>query len=287
MRNPFFADPPKAIGWRSLPGHLLHQVKSVAIQVWQIFIPFESEPKAIPSFPEAAPGAKVTESTIKQCQWIFDQTEQRRNQLEQKAQSTFSLMVFLVPVLTSVFVYVVGKAKSGVLREITIGLVSMAGVFILLGFISAIRAVGVKSNQTLSLDSVIEVNGAFRSYDEAFHAKGLLYCASINTAKNDHLAQFVRGAHSMTAIAVIFVILGAIPTSYTAATQREDVSRTAIVGTVQVMPASSQSDEVIKDENAKLNARVQSLESRIAAIEATRSDRRASGRRRSQSIHPQ
>ena len=268
MRNPFFADLPKAIGWRSLPGHLLHLVESVAIQVWQIFVPFKSEPDAIPPFPEATSEAKVTESTIKQCQWIFDQAEQRRNQLEQKAQSTFSLMVFLVPVLTSVFVYVVGKAKSGILREATIGLVSVAGIFILLGFISAIRAVSVKSNQTLSLDSVLEVNGAFRSYDEAFHAKGLLYCASINTAKNDHLAQFVRGAHSMTAIAVIFVILAAIPISYKAATQSDDPSQMKIVGTVQVAPASSQSDDEIREENVKLTTRMQSLESRMALMEA-------------------
>ena len=268
MRNRFFADPPKAIGLRSLPGHLVHLVKSIAIQVWQVFIPFEAEPEAIPDFPETTQGPTNREATVKQCQWIFDQAEQRRNQLEQKAQSTFSLMVFLVPILTSVFVYVVGKAKTGFSRHVIIGLICMAGLFVLLGFISAIRAIGVKSNQTLSLDMVIDTNGGFLPYDEVRHAKGLLYCASMNTGKNDHLAQFVRGAHSMTAIAVIFVILAAIPTSFTAATQSEDPARTTIVGTVQVAPAPSQLKQATQDENAKLNEWLRALESRVASMES-------------------
>lgn len=268
MRNPFFANPPKTIGWRSLSGHLLHLVKSIAIQVWQVFVPFEAEPEAIPEFPETAQWTDNREATVKQCQWIFDQAEQRRNQLEQKAQSTFSLMIFLVPILTSVFVYVVGKAKSGFFRQAIVGLICLAGLFVLFGFISAIRAIEVKSNQTLSLDSVIDSKGAFLQYDEARHAKGLLYCASVNTAKNDHLAQFVRGAHSMTAIAIIFVILAAIPTSLTLATQSEDPARTTIVGTVRVSPASSQFDQAIQDENVKLNERLRTLENRIALMES-------------------
>jgi len=274
MRNRFFADPPKAIGWRSLPGHLVHLVKSIAIQVWQVFIPFEAEPEAIPDFPETTQEPNNREATVKQCQWIFDQAEQRRNQLEQKAQSTFSLMVFLVPILTSVFVYVVGKAKAGISRQVIIGLICMAGLFVLLGFVSAIRAIGVKSNQTLSLDMVIDTNGGFLPYDEVRHAKGLLYCASMNTAKNDHLAQFVRGAHSMTAIAVIFVILAAIPTSFTAANQNEDPARTTIVGTVQVAPAPSQLNQTMQEENAKLNERLRTLEGRIASMETKQTGNR-------------
>jgi hypothetical protein len=268
MRNRFFADPPKAVGWRSLPRHLVHLVKSVAIQVWQVFVPFEAEPEAIPDFPETTQEPNNREAIVEQCQWIFDQAEQRRNQLEQKAQSTFSLMVFLVPVLTSVFVYVVGKAKTGISRQVIIGLICLAGLFVLLGFISAIRAIGVKSNQTLSLDMVIDTNGGFLPYDEVRRAKGLLYCASMNTAKNDHLAQFVRGAHSMTAIAVIFVILAAIPTSFTAASQSEDPARTTIVGTVQVAPAASQVNQATQDQNTKLNERLRVLESRVASMES-------------------
>jgi hypothetical protein len=68
-------------------------------------------------------------------------------------------MVFLVPILTSVFVYVVGRTKTGISHQVIIGLICMAGLFVLLGFVSAIRAIGVKSNQTLSLDMVIDTKG--------------------------------------------------------------------------------------------------------------------------------
>lgn len=272
MRNRFFAEPPKAITWRSLPEHLFHLVKSIAFQVWQVFVPFEAEPEAIPDFPETTQGTNNGEATVKQCQWIFDQAEQRRNQLEQKAQSTFSLMVFLAPILTSVFIYVVSKATAGIFREVIIGLICLSGLFLLLGFISAIRAIAVKSNQTLSLDLVIDSDGAFLPYDEVRHAKGLLYCASINTAKNDHLAQFVRGTHSMTAIAVIFVILAAIPASFTVATRSEAIARTTVVGTVLVSPASPQSKQATPTEIANLSEQVQALESRVIFLESNQAN---------------
>jgi hypothetical protein len=92
-------------------------------------------------------------------------------------------------------------------------LVGLSAVCLLLGFISAIRAVGVKENQTLFLDSVLTEDGQFRKYSEAFRARGLLYCASMNTAMNDHIAQFVKGAHILTAIAVLVLLAAAIPTS--------------------------------------------------------------------------
>lgn len=64
---------------------------------------FEVQPRDIADFPDSPSDANVSDSLVKECQWIFDQAKQRRNALEQKAQSTFSLMVFLVPLLTSVF----------------------------------------------------------------------------------------------------------------------------------------------------------------------------------------
>ena len=69
----------------------------------------------------------------------------------------------------------------------------------------------VKASQTLTLGAVLKDNGTFRPYQAAFHAKGLLYCASMNTAMNDHLAQFVRGAHAMTGTAVLIMLITCIP----------------------------------------------------------------------------
>jgi hypothetical protein len=269
VSSPFLAKPPKAIEAKSLPEHLKLFGKRFGFLVWQIAVPFKFEPEPIDPFPELNPPDKVAEATVKQCQWIFDQSEQRRNQLEQKAQATFNLMLFLVPLLASTFVFVVGKTSLGYLRTLTIALVCGAALFVLLGFISAIRAVGVKTSQTLSLTSVLNDEGRFRSYSEDFQAKGLLYCASMNTAMNDHLAQFVRGAHSMTATAVFLLILAALPTGLAARRQSAEPTSTRIVGPIEIAPnAVGPMVTGPCGDTAKVAARIDALEDQVASMKA-------------------
>ena len=270
MPNPFLARPPKAVVGKKLFGHFLLFVKRFGFLVWQIVVPFEPEPKPVEPFPESDPLAKVTEQSVKQCQWIFDQTEQRKNQLEQKAQAAFGIMVFLVPLLTSAFVFIIGKTTHGYLRTVTIALVGVAAFFVLLAFVSAARAVGVKASQTLSIGSVLEDNGTFRTYDEAFHAKGLLHCASTNTAINDHLAQFVRGAHTMTATAIFLLIVAAFPTGLAAMRQGLDATSTKIVAPVQVELMPSQlADSLTAADVSSMTSRIKLLEARVAQFDAT------------------
>jgi hypothetical protein len=199
--------------WDSITKHLKLMFRRIACIVWQIIVPFNPRPEDITPLPDPDATHEVSESHVEQCQWIFDQAEERRVHLEQKAQSTFGLMVFLVPLLASLFVFIISKGTTSSTLVFTLVLVGLSAVCLLLGFISAIRAVGVKENQTLFLDSVLTEDGQFRKYSEAFRARGLLYCASMNTAMNDHIAQFVKGAHILTAIAVLVLLAAAIPTS--------------------------------------------------------------------------
>src|SRR5580693_5078700 len=104
MTTQFKAQPPSPVDWRSIPKHFKRSLRSIGYIVWQIVTPFKPRPEEIAEFPEPEPGIDITESQVKQCQWIFDQAEERRSHLEQKAQSTFSLMLFLVPLLASLFV---------------------------------------------------------------------------------------------------------------------------------------------------------------------------------------
>lgn len=234
----FRAQPPRPVPASGLTKHLLLFVKSFAYFLWQIVIPFHTQPEPIADFPDSAVDGGVNESTVKECQWIFDQTEQRRNSLEQKAQSTFGLMVFLVPLITSAFLYILSKSVPGKLRATVLVLLLIAGVFLLLGFVSALRAVGVKASQTLTAGAVLKENGTFRRYEAAFHAKGLLYCASMNTATNDHLAQFVRGAHAMTGTAILIVLLACIPESKAAlqtTRNHQDPTEVKVTGPVEVL----------------------------------------------------
>lgn len=73
-------------------------------------MPFRESPKDIPDIPE--PKNEVEQEQLDQSHFLFDQAEQRRVHLEQKAQSTFSLMTFLVPLLASLFVFLISKTAG-------------------------------------------------------------------------------------------------------------------------------------------------------------------------------
>lgn len=234
MNSQFIAKPPQPVKWGSVAKHLRQTFRRIGYIIWQIVVPFNSRPEEIEPFPEPDSKFPVSELHVEQCKWIFDQAEERRVNLEQKAQSTFGLMVFLVPLLASLFVFILSRGTTSNTLIVTLILVCVSAVFLLLGFISAIRAVAVKESETLFLDSVLTEDGQFRKYSEAFRARGLLYCASMNTATNDHIAQFVKGAHILTAVAVLVLLIAAVPTSVVFLRLPPSPAETKIVGPVNI-----------------------------------------------------
>ena len=256
MNSQFIAKPPKPVKWDSIPKHVGQMFRRIGYIIWQIVVPFNSRPEEIEPFPEPDATFPVSQSHVEQCQWIFDQAEERRVNLEQKAQSTFGLMVFLVPLLASLFVFIISKGTTSSTLVVTLVLVSISAVFLLLGFISAVRAVAVKESETLFLDSVLTEAGQFRKYSEAFRARGLLYCASMNTATNDHIAQFVKGAHILTAAAVLVLLIAAVPTSIMFLRLPPAPAETKIVGSVNV---SSPELSALRDDIAGLKNDIQKL----------------------------
>jgi hypothetical protein len=234
MSFPYIAEPPEPIKRSELKGHVGLVLQRLRFIVWQILVPFRESPKDIPDIPE--PKNEVEQEQLDHSQSLFDQAEQRRVHLEQKAQSTFSLMTFLVPLLASLFVFLISKtAGIGTMsRVIVLVLLTLAAVLLLLGFISAIRAVAVKANQALYLQSVLDETGQVRKFDRAFRLRGLLWCTSMNEAMNDHLAQFVKGAHLLTAGAVILVTIAAVPAAIMLNNLPVGPTATSIVGTVDV-----------------------------------------------------
>lgn len=256
MNSQFIAKPPSHVGWRSLPKHLNRLWQSVKYVLWQIIAPFNPRPDEIEPFPDPDGEIAVTEAHVKQCQWIFDQAETRRAHLEQKAQSTYALMLFLVPLLASFFVFVIGKGTTSRTLAVMLVLTTVSAVFLLLAFISAVRAVAVKGGETLFLDSVIHESGQFRKYSEGFHARGLLYCASMNTAMNDHIAQFVKGAHILSAASILLLLAAAIPTSAVFLRLPASPTQTQIVGPVSL---SFPELTALRDDVASLKHDVQEL----------------------------
>ena len=235
MSPQFIAAPPPRLRVGSdLKRHLWRMIRSIGVIVCQAFIPFEPRPKEIDPLPD--PAAKLTDVQVRLCQWLFDQAEARRTHLEQKAQSTFGLMVFLVPLLSSVLVFLINKpnVQSAWNRIPAIAFACFSAILVLLGFISVLRALSVKAYETLFLGTVIDTQtGKFRDYIEADHARGLLYCTSMNTAVNDHIAQFVKGGQILMAAGVMVLLAAVVPASLMVALPAPS-TETKIVGSINV-----------------------------------------------------
>jgi hypothetical protein len=204
--------------------------------ILQPFVPYESGPRAPAPLPENA--GEATEEQLAQCQAIFDQSEARRAHIEQKAQWAFTVIAFLLPSLASVLVFLIrDPALQAANRTPSLVLLSVSACLLLLSFVSALRALAIRGSQILHLGAIIDgENGNFRNYDRAFHAQGLLYCATMNTATNDHIAQFVKGAHVLVAFAVVTFASGAVATGLQLTARPAPPIRAEVVGTVSLSP---------------------------------------------------
>jgi hypothetical protein len=202
--------------------------------VWQAITPFNLRPEEPQTLPDSA--IEPDETQVAQCQSIFDQAESRRTHLEQKAQWTFALIVFLVPLLASIFVFLLRDTTANAAsRTLSIAFLSVSAGLLLLGFISAVRAVSVQAREMLFLAAVVDPkDGQFRKYNKSFHARGLLYCAAMNTAMNDHIAQFVKGAHILTVAAVIVLPAAAIPAGMAFTDHPSPAIRAEVMGPVSL-----------------------------------------------------
>src|ERR1017187_4475663 len=118
MSPKFIAEPPLPVQLGSF-GRVMKYVRqmfhNICLIMWQVLLPFKARPEEIDPFPELT--TEVTKSQLEQCQWIFDQAAERRDHLEQKAQSTFGLMVFLVPLIASLSVFLIRGTASGVMSH--------------------------------------------------------------------------------------------------------------------------------------------------------------------------
>ena len=205
--------------------------------LWQSIIPFTPSPEPPDNPPQ--PEGDIDDGQLEQCQKIFDDVEDAREHLEQKARATFTMVAFLAPLLASIFAFAFTRtAPNTTVRTLVICFAVASFIFLLLGFISIVRAVSVHSREKPFLGAVLDFEtGKFRPYDKAFRIRGLIYCASVNQAMNDHVAQFVKGAHIFTATAVIMLVVAAIPAAMLLPDQSSP-TKTEIVGQVNVSSAA-------------------------------------------------
>jgi hypothetical protein len=274
MISRFVAKPPLPLGSGS-GGGLGKQLARLAGIVWesikQVFVSYNPQPEEPDSIPalQADPGAE----TVAQCRWIYDQAENRRSSLEQKAQWGFGATLFLFPFVASAFLYLLhARIGNMLLHMAALVLLVIAAGFLLLAFISVLRATAVRAAETLFLEAVVDRDsGTFRTYSASYHARGLLRCAVMNTAMNDHIAQFVRGANVLTVLSLMCMVLSAVPAAIEFSGAPDPVGHTVISGDVRVI--SSDLSNLHRDVGKALagDARAMNalnrLETRLRALE--------------------
>lgn len=225
---------------RGSGGPLCSQVRRMAGGFWRILwqavLPFNPRPEP-PDDPPAV--VTVEDDQLKQCLALYAEAEADRAFLEGKARATFSVITFLVPLLTSAAVFLYAHINQHAEGE-RVALVFLFASLVLsvLGFISIARAVSVQVRETLGLGAIIDLGaGTWRTYNKAFHARGLLYCASVNQGMNGHIAQFVKGAHILTALAVLALMVAAVP-SIVLLPANSGPAKTEIVGPITIAAPS-------------------------------------------------
>lgn len=214
MEKEFIGRPPLPLG-RGSGGSFLKQIWRLCVGfkdfLWIAIIPFNPRPEEILEPPQVR-SDDVDDKQLEQCQRIFDDVESSRVQLEQKARATFTLIAFLVPLLASIFVFLLEQTSLNSNEyKVSVILLLVSSVLLVFGFISIVRAISLKTVEKPFLQSVFDFEKKeFRKYNKAVHARGLLYCASMNQGMNDHISQFVKGAHILSACSIIMFAAGAV-----------------------------------------------------------------------------
>ena len=210
----FIAQPPSPT-WPSFKGGAVF-LRRVLRYFWQPLVPFEGQAHLAGDFPKTEFRPEEADAYLEVCEGIFDSAEERRGQLEQKAQWTFTAVGLVTPSLASIFVFALNDPTfTPTSRALPITLLSLSAAVMLLSYVSAARALWVRGREVLQLRSVIDMQtGEFLAFQAAERARGLLYCASMNTAYNDHIAQFVRGAQVLAATSIILFTAGAVSTTF-------------------------------------------------------------------------
>lgn len=279
MTNRFNAKAPAAIrgkeAWKHLWENTLPDIKTIFEQV---FTQYQEQPDNPADFPEET--NEPDDKQLEQCQLIFKQSEERRLHIEQKAQSLFSLIIFMAPALGSMFVFIYKDSPPiGTTGWIIIILIFMSFVLLALGFISVMRAISVKAHEILFIESVVDKkSGKFKEYSKAYHAQGLLYCASINTAINDHIAQFTKGAQVLMIFAAILSLIASILAGIAHSNRPPSAVKPEIFSAAGISPPNFKQmmDDVsilrtlaeAKNQDNTRDERYKSLDERLGRVEA-------------------
>ena len=189
-------------------------------------------------------------------------------------------MAVLTPFIVSAAVYMASSSGFGV-RERGFALVVCALSFLslLIAFTASVRATGIRARPSLYIHSVIgPETDVIKEFSPDYFGRGLLWCASVNSAVNDHIADFVRAAQMFLVFSVMFLVFGAVPLVFVLHPDSEpqDIKKALQVESaalqqisVSISRAAEASTQLEKDRARieKMEADLSALRSKVAELE--------------------
>lgn len=186
----------------------LHSAAALGRNLWHLFThtfaSFESAPTPPADITDGTPSGSFKDEHISLCQAIFDLQERRQERLEAKAQVVQGVVALIAPLLIALVVLLLTPGSGVGSPPGALPLASGALVFVFVALVASLRAVEIRNRQSLHVGAVVsEAAQSVEPYDPNRHARGLLWCAAMNSAMNDHVADFVRSAQLFLLLSIL------------------------------------------------------------------------------------
>ncbi len=221
--------------------------------MFSAYKPNSVDPK---NFTSSSPSGAIQPDQIDLCKQIYAEAIERTEVLDKKAISMLTLISILVPLITSAFVYIsTAGSQNGYGHKVIFFAAFMSLLFLLLSFVGIFRVLKVRNYEALYLQSIIdEENDKIFTFSADRYGRGLLWCATKNTAMNDHKADFLRASQLFIFTSVIFLIITAVPFIYSLS---PDAKTQKITGEVTVKSATIETQlNKIADELKMVNEKL-------------------------------
>lgn len=246
---------------------------------WNLTQPFRSYRSENPSTDWIPPNSQnVDDPTLQKVLRIYEQVENSRVYLEDKARAGFTLIAFLAPLLLSALAFLLTHTRADDTERNVAACFGVATIaLLLLAYVSLARAISVKRWETLWIDSVFDKKaGQYRPHDNGYYAGGLLYCAVVNGQINGKIAEFVKAGFNLTGAAVVALCISVVALIPFAAPAAKKPTSVMVAAPVKVQ--STELGEIDRD-LIRIQGFLGTLRSskieRSSEITSTRSDGRA------------
>lgn len=212
-RNPFLAEPPRRLTYCQIVK--FKTIWKLAKKIWYFtcltVTPFE--PRVVsPSGFDDGPYGDISQGQLSVCKSIYDEANDRITKIDQKATAMLSAIAVFIPLMISALVLLRTSSEVHVFFFVT-GIISV--ISLTMAFVAVYRALSIRGFESMFLNVIVDKDTKkVKDISKGDYGKGLLYCASVNQALNDHRADFVRASQTLSMIAVFFLALSATPALY-------------------------------------------------------------------------